>query len=216
MNKSISKSSFDNKQIDHNDYIIDKYGKELHQIFNYYCSFGSFSNNQHLKSTNFTKLIKESELVINYKNNIINEPAEMESIEQNGIHFVDIDILLAKISNIKNNFSKNNSKNSKNCDNSKNLKIDFNLFLKSIEICAQYVFPKKEIIEAIDFICLNHFIPLLKKSDKNQIDYSILDFKKTNNDLADIYNIIYKTFLPIYDFYAGKETFVLNFEKLLK
>ena len=35
MNKSISKSSFDNKQIDHNDYIIDKYGKELHQIFNY-------------------------------------------------------------------------------------------------------------------------------------------------------------------------------------
>ena len=56
MNKSISKSSFDNKQIDHNDYIIDKYGKELHQIFNYYCSFGSFSNNQHLKSTNFTKL----------------------------------------------------------------------------------------------------------------------------------------------------------------
>lgn len=199
---------------------MDKYGTELQQVFNYYSSFGSFSNTHFLKLINFTKLIKEAELLLKNKNNILNESDEMEKVEQYGIHIKDLELIIPKISNYKNNLTANSNNASdlieKRSSVDKQLKLDFKLFLKSIEILAQFIFPKKDTIEAIEFICFNHIIPLIKKSEKNNVDVSILKEKTTNNNLIDISNLLHRTFLPIYNFYADKKSSFLSFEMLLK
>ena len=186
--KSFKRLSPGNKtkfSCEHSNYILEKYSKELQDIFNYYCSFGDSLNSNTLKSSTFTKLYREAGVV---KLN--------DSKNEFGIKINDFDSILFKIVNNSektsnfnssiNDISVSNSGKRQTITNS-NVKIDFNSFINSIEILANILFTKNNnIVESIDLLVMNYIFTLNKivNNKKNCVDYSFLYEKEKNQDLV--------------------------------
>jgi hypothetical protein len=208
-----------NNKSDNSNYILDKYGTDLIQIFKYYCSSGDFSNSVDLKPQNFYKLIRDSGLITS--NNSLIDVNIDKNIEYIKLSNNDIDIIYFKMCNLfkkpssVNNNDKKTSFIFKN-DKPKQSRFSFTTFIKTIEVISQLILPNNEILEAIDIICQNNLMPLIKKTEKSFIDMSILKEKRRNKNLVNLCYLLHKTFLPIYNFYADSKTNLLSFEKFLK
>lgn len=187
------------------------------QIFKFYCSSNDFSHSVHLKLPNFYKLIRDSGLTTT--NISVPESNVDKNIEYYRLSNNDIDIIFYKMCNI---FEKSNSLNNKNNsfsfknDKPKQAKFSFTTFIRTIEIVSQLVLPNNQLLEAIEIICQNNLLPLLKKTEKTFIDMSILKEKRKNKNLVNLCYLLHKTFLPIYNFYADSKSTLLSFDKFLK
>jgi hypothetical protein len=65
-----------------------------------------------------------------------------------------------------------------------NAKIDFNGFINSIEIISLQIFPNRNELEAIDYIVINHILPLLEKFTHKNND-TLISVNKEKNENRD-------------------------------
>jgi len=187
--------------IEHYNYITEKYGKDLFIIFKYYCSFGDAMNTEYLKASNFTKLYKEANLI--YNNN--------QNNSEYGIKFNDFDVIMVKIVG-----ADNNSNHIKKNNNA--VKIDFQIFINSIEVISKIIFENHvQIQEKIDMIVEKNLLPLsknIKNNYKNQINFDIMK-KKEETEIKNLSNLIQKSFSHIFKFYT-KRNDLLDFDSFFK
>jgi hypothetical protein len=185
-------------QYEYSDYIVEKYGNELLNIFKFYCSFGDPLNTQYLTNFKWTKLLREARLI--KTNNKFDGNKTNNSYAENnndyGISYNDIDRHYFKVTNkaekpreliqvnsttisLKGNEPKNKIVNS-------NSKIDFNTFINLLEYSCSIIFPNKDLKESIDFIITSHILPL-GKNNTNKLISSHINFlmeKQTKPDLV--------------------------------
>ena len=96
-------------------------------------------------------------------------------------------------------------------------KIDFNIFISSIEVIAALIFPNENTTEAIDKVIQNMLAVVGLHDNKNSLDPQIeyLKLKDEKSELLDILKIIHKTYYPIYMYYASNREFMI-FDEFLK
>jgi len=188
-------------QYEYFDYIMEKYGNELLNIFKFYCSFGDPLNTQYLTNVTWTKFLREARLIKSNNKFDCNKTnnSNVETYSDYGISYTDIDRHYFKVTNkaekpresiqinsttisLKGNEPKNKIVNS-------NSKIDFNTFINLVEYSCGMIFPNKDLKESIDFIITNHILPL-GKNNSNKLISSHINFlmeKQTKPDLVSFY-----------------------------
>jgi hypothetical protein len=143
-----SSSLFNNfKEVSMIEYINKTYGQDLKKIFEYYCSFGDPLNHKFMKSNKFSKFLNDSNLIKDSKNS-----------KSKGIAMNEVDLIFFKL--ISSNNKRRASVNS-------NTKVEFEQFLKSIEIIATHIWKNKNTIEAIDLLMKEHILTKSKRKDSS-------------------------------------------------
>ena len=94
---------------EHNNYITDRYGAKLSDLFKNYCCFGDPLNTTWMKSNKFSKLLKDANLLIlnNNTNHNTNFPKQYK--ETKGIPVNDIDVFFIKLSSSNNSHNQNSN-----------------------------------------------------------------------------------------------------------
>ena len=175
-------------------------------------------NTSQMKTTRFSKFLKEAGLIrqtsstIN-NNNIVNTSINTQNLNNTfGIKMNDIDIIFIKMAGLTTSINSDiTSKNTIkfNLDQSQistisqsnvskvpfkrtgsiinsNAKIDFSGFIKAIEIVSLHIFPNRNEYEAIDYIIVNHILPLIDRFGHKNNDAlnAIMKEKGENKDFV--------------------------------
>lgn len=183
-------------QYEHSAYIMEKYGNDLLNLFKFYCSFGDPLNTKYITNTKWTKFLREAGLIKGSKQDTKQFNYVIESSNEYGIPYYDIDRHFFKVTNtvekpresvpinsstisLKGNDPKSKIVNS-------NSKIDFNTFINLLEYSCAIIFPHKDFKDAIDYIIVNHILPLTKNiSNRNpSLPINFLMEKETKPELV--------------------------------
>ena len=165
-------------QFEHNSYILEKYGNDLLQIFKFYCAFGDPLNTQYLTNTKWTKFLREAGLIKAVKQETKQFNIIVENNNEYGIPYNDIDRHYFKVTNSaekpRDSVQINSTTISMRGSDLKakvvnsNSKIDFSTFINLLEYTCGIIFPEKDLKESVNFVIVNHILPLTKNiSNRN-------------------------------------------------
>lgn len=190
--------------------VVERYAYRLQRIFQVYCAYSDALNTSAMKSSNLLKLLKDCGLLSETQ---VSESFDL-SICRKGkevplITAVEIDLIFTRMTGLK----KISSKNQK-----MTRKIEFQQFLKALEIIARKIYPALPIQEAYHAL-LEEFILKLEE-DLNEsrivcsdnIKESLEGFK--NDDTIEALSIVHRSVLYFYRYYADNQN-LMNYDNFI-
>ncbi|CAG9328947.1 unnamed protein product [Blepharisma stoltei] len=205
----IQPSQLENQSVDENaDYgldqegeeIVEKYAYRIQRIFQVYCAYGDALNTSSMKSSNLLKLLKDCGLLSETQ---VSESFDI-SVCRKGkevpiITAVEIDLIFSKLTGI----------NKVNKNQKLARKIDFQQFLKALEIIARKVYPTQPIQEAYRLLLEEYILKLEEELNESRIVCSenikeALESLK-NDDIIEALSIVHRSILYFYRYYTDNQ-----------
>lgn len=243
--KRLLNSSKAGEIFEHAGYIADEYGEDLIVIYTAICSFGDPLNTHFMNAKKFVKFLKEAKLVkseISKKQDMQYRSLGVKPKKEKGLKMNEIDPIFFRLTQSSENLMgysmsmavgnasrMNTSKFNQGANNqpvakmkkgvNANSKIDYNMFVNSLEVVAKAVYGKdfEDMQEAIDTLLKKHVIPLKEKFFWKNTDYKrdFLKEKQSNKELSNLIAIMAKAFYTPYTFYCDYNE-LLDFDCFLK
>ena len=192
---------------------IEKYKESLERVFQTYCSYGEPMNTTKLKSSKLIKMLKDCGVL------------DVNESGTSAITKVEIDIIFSKLTGTHANPTKLQKSGfgpkSYLSLHSSNIigRMDFNQFLKALEVLAEKLYPGLNLDEAYINLIENCIIQLDNEGNaqrglNSQYVSTLMEMLK-DEDMIEALGIIHKTFSPYYNFYSDSMGF-MNFTAFMK
>jgi len=166
--------------------VFDKYKDNLQRVFQYYCSFGEPMNTTKLKSIKYMRMLKEAELLQpgfgkqggDHSFRILDNVRFYENVGNRTLSQIDADMVFVSLTGSK----QLKELNEKNLGYDKNVKspnigyynhltksasqvqvtskLDYEGFLRAIEMIAMKLFPEWEVGKGVRYLVEKHFLRL--------------------------------------------------------
>ena len=203
------------KELRRNSKDLEKYMEALQRIFQIYCSYGEPMNTTKLKSSKLIKMLKDCGVLD------LNESVSGTS----AITKVEVDLLFSKLTgshanpskNMKSGFAPKSHLSQQNANVVG--RMDFNQFLKALEVLAEKLYPGLGIDEAYMNLIENCILQLDNEGNSqrglNSQYVNILMEMLKDDDMIEALGIVHKVFTPYYTFYADTHGF-MNFTAFIR
>ncbi|KAL4460259.1 hypothetical protein ABPG74_000010 [Tetrahymena malaccensis] len=225
--------------------LIDQFSDRLLTIFQSYCSFGDAMNTQWMKSSKYTKLMREANIIninsIQNQGSVMQNQNSLQACSEDNNRYLtgcDIDLIFIKASK-KRSAQTNNQSSQSDLNKQDTIKqqqrLDFEQFLVSLEMVAQKLYKEISLCEGLSQLLQNNILPVLEK-EVNQNDnrknnsssisksvhsstqnehVSILMEILKDQEIVELLGMIHKTMMVYFKYYSQNKN-TIDFDKFVK
>lgn len=179
--------------------VADKYLSRLQSIFQVYCAYGDPLNIKRMKSSNLLKLLKNAGVIGDAWATSSIDSASCRKSQQLGlISAVEVDLIFSRLTGIKKQMSKTKKITAS---------IEFQKFLKTLELISRKVFPEMPLQESLNKLLEEHIMKLAdqlseERATNSKIIQEIMEEFK-NDDVIECLSLVQRSIFYYYKAYAG-------------
>lgn len=194
---------------------LEKYKEGMQRVFQNYCSYGEPMNTTKLKSSKLIKMLKDCGVL---------DPNE-STTSTSAISKVEVDLIFSRLTGAHANPSKNPRtgfapKSHLSLHHANTVgRMDFNMFLKALEVLSEKLYPGLSIDEARVNLIENCIMQLDNENTSqrglnSQYVNTLMEMLK-DEEMIEALGIVHKVFAPYYIFYADSHGF-MNFTAFIR
>lgn len=177
--------------------IADKSLSKLQNIFQVYCAYGDPLNIKKMKSSNLLKLLKNAGLLGDQKS-FMETSGFKKSKNSAYITAVEIDLIFSRLTGVKNQVSKTRKITTG---------IEFQKFLKTLELISKKVFPDVPLQEGFNRLLDEHILKLEsqlceEKNTNSKAIYELMEEFK-NDEVIEALTLVQRSVFYYYKAYAN-------------
>ncbi|EAR83293.2 hypothetical protein TTHERM_00992940 (macronuclear) [Tetrahymena thermophila SB210] len=225
--------------------LIDQFSDRLLTIFQSYCSFGDAMNTQWMKSSKYTKLMREANIInintIQNQGSVMQNQNSLQACSEDNNRYLtgcDIDLIFIKASKKRSAQTFNQASQSdlnKQDTIKQQQRLDFEQFLVSLEMVAQKLYKEISLQEGLSQLLQNNILPVLerevnsndnKKNNSSSISKSVHSSTQNEHvsilmeilkdqEIVELLGMIHKTMMVYFKYYSQNKN-TIDFDKFVK